>query len=119
VLPSLNTSLYALLLALVLPQIVASSRVALMCAAAVATSVIVTVLAGSTPAVLASAAVGFVVLNLTRRYGRPAAPTVRATPAGSAAPTTPDSSGAPTSSSASGAPDSFTREADSETGVHP
>lgn len=66
-LPALNTSLYALLIAILGPQIVRSRRVAALCAVGAATSLLVGALAGSTAAILATIVTGTIFLKLTAR----------------------------------------------------
>lgn len=70
-LPSLNTSLYALLIALVVPQALANRRVAIMCLIAAVLSVVVAHLVGDTGAVLVSLAVGAIYLRATRARSTP------------------------------------------------
>lgn len=68
-LPALNTSLYALIIALVLPQIMNYRRVAKLCAVAAAVSIVVTAVAGDSVAVLMALLCGAVFLRVTRRVG--------------------------------------------------
>lgn len=71
-LPSLNTSLYALLIALVAPQALANRRVAVMCLIAAGLSIVVSNVAGESGAVLVSLAAGAMYLRATRPRADPA-----------------------------------------------